>query len=428
MTGIIFAYRASGPVRNAPLIPRFFRQGVLVGRGCAGSGFEHCYPEDTVANFHRVFLALACIGSAVAQPSGVLGVLSEELDRNFKGLKEKADPAPYFMSYAVTEQDYAVISASFGAVTSSNQSRTANLDVTVRVGSPKLDNYHRVRGERAHFTSGSSVVIEDTPLALKRRLWMDTDRTYRLAAERLIRIRTNSQVKVKDEDPSDDFSQEEQKSVFSEAPPKLKFSAAEWTPRLRKLSATFARYPGILTSSVSVMSQSETKYMASTEGERLQHGRGFARIIISAVARAEDGMDLTTSETFEAFDVQGLPNDAVVLAGVDRVANDLVGLLKAPVVEPFVGPAILSGRAAGVFFHEIFGHRVEGHRQKDESEGQTFTKSVNGRCCPISSPWSSTPRGRKSPASTSTAGTASTTKASRRVPSRWSTRASSRRS
>src|SRR5207244_82635 len=102
----------------------------------------------TVANFHRVFFALACIGSAVAQPSGVLGVLSEELDRNFKGLKEKADPAPYFMSYAVTEQDYAVISASFGAVTSSNQSRTANLDVTVRVGSPKLDNYHRVRGER----------------------------------------------------------------------------------------------------------------------------------------------------------------------------------------------------------------------------------------------------------------------------------------
>ena len=43
----------------------------------------------------------------------------------------------------------------------------------------------------------------------------------------------------------------------------------------------------------------------------------------------------------------------------------------------FVGPAILSGRAAGVFFHEIFGHRVEGHRQKDENEGQTFTRSVN---------------------------------------------------
>ncbi len=54
----------------------------------------------------------------------------------------------------------------------------------------------------------------------------------------------------------------------------------------------------------------------------------------------------------------------------------------APEAEPFVGPAIFSGRAAGVFFHEIFGHRVEGHRQKDESEGQTFTKSVGTKVLP----------------------------------------------
>jgi predicted Zn-dependent protease len=67
---------------------------------------------------------------------------------------------------------------------------------------------------------------------------------------------------------------------------------------------------------------------------------------------------------------------------VDRVANDLSRLLKAPESQPFVGPAIFSGRAAGVFFHEIFGHRVEGHRQKDESEGQTFTKSVGTKVLP----------------------------------------------
>jgi TldD protein len=333
-----------------------------------------------VAKIHRVLLILTCAWSLRAQSPGELGVLSEELNRNFQALK-KADPAPYFMSYAVTDQDYSVVSASFGAITGANQSRTSNLDVTIRVGSPKLDNYHRVRGDRAQFTSGSAVVIEETPLALKRRLWLDTDHTYRLAAERLIKIRTSSQVKVTEEDPSDDFSQEEA-SVFSEAPAKLKFAQAEWEARVRKLSTAFAKYPGILTSGVSVMAQLETKYLASTEGTRLQHGRGFARVIISAVARAEDGMDLTTSETFEAVDPGGLPKDEVILAAIDRVAKDLTGLLKAPVVDPFIGPAILSGRAAGVFFHEIFGHRVEGHRQKDENEGQTFTKSVNAPVLP----------------------------------------------
>jgi predicted Zn-dependent protease len=330
----------------------------------------------------RASLAIfACAWVAAGQTAGTLSILSEELNRNFTALK-KTDPAPYFMSYALTDQDYAVVSAAFGAITSQHQSRTSNLDVTVRVGSPKLDSYHRIRGDRAQFTGGSGVVIEDNPLALKRRIWLDTDRTYRLAAERLIKIQTSSEVRVKEEDPSDDFSQEETAPVFSEPPPKLRFDEQAWAARVRKLSNAFARYPGILTSGVTVMAQAETKYLASTEGTRVQHGRGFARISISAVARADDGMDLTTSETFEAVDPHDLPKDEVILAAIERVAKELTGLLKAPVVDPFVGPAILSGRAAGVFFHEIFGHRVEGHRQKDENEGQTFTRSVNAPVLP----------------------------------------------
>jgi predicted Zn-dependent protease len=95
-----------------------------------------------------------------------------------------------------------------------------------------------------------------------------------------------------------------------------------------------------------------------------------------------DGTDLSTSETFEATDPAGLPHDELIAAAVERVAKDLEALLVAPEAEPFAGPAIFSGRAAGVFFHEIFGHRVEGHRQKDEEEGQTFTKSVGAKVLP----------------------------------------------
>src|SRR5208337_4912543 len=91
---------------------------------------------------------------------------------------------------------------------------------------------------------------------------------------------------------------------------------------------------------------------------------------------------VSSFETFEAVDAAGLPDDKAMLAAIDRVANDVAALLRAPEAEPFVGPAIFSGRAAGVFFHEIFGHRVEGHRQKDESEGQTFTKSVGTKVLP----------------------------------------------
>ena len=33
-------------------------------------------------------------------------------------------------------------------------------------------------------------------------------------------------------------------------------------------------------------------------------------------------------------------------------------------------------RAAGVFFHEIFGHRVEASRQRNADDGQTFVSRI----------------------------------------------------
>ena len=93
-------------------------------------------------------------------------------------------------------------------------------------------------------------------------------------------------------------------------------------------------------------------------------------------------MDLSTSAYYDALKTEDLPTQATLEASVESVALKLEALLKAPVAEPFVGPAIFSGRASGVFFHEIFGHRIEGHRQKDESEGQTFTASVGEKVLP----------------------------------------------
>jgi predicted Zn-dependent protease len=325
------------------------------------------------------------VAAAQSTPARVstilLDAMSQELDRNFSVLKEKADPPPYFLSYEVTEVEYASIAGTLGSVTSNTTGKSRSLDVSVRVGSPKLDNYRRIRGDRGQVTSGAALTFEDNANSIKRRLWLETDRAYRAAAERFIRIKTNTQVKVAAEDDSDDFSTEKP-AKFEEPAPKLVFDAEEWTARVRKVSDRFRNYPRVLTSHVGVSVQTDTRYLVNTEGSRVAHGRGFARVSLSASAKAADGTDLNTFETFEALDAAGLPDEKKLLAAVDRVAGDVTNLLQAPEAEPFVGPAIFSGRAAGVFFHEIFGHRVEGHRQKDESEGQTFTKSVGSKVLP----------------------------------------------
>jgi len=310
--------------------------------------------------------------------------MSQELSRNFQALKEKADPSPYFLSYQITETEEHSRSASLGALESRSDEVARMVDTSVRVGSPKLDNYHRVRGPgggQSDRSTSARVPFEDNVNAIKRALWLTTDQAYQLAAERLIRIRTNNQVRVTAADDSDDFSPAPA-VVFVQPPPKLKFDGEAWSERVRKLSARFQNYPSVLTSHISMSANLQTTYLVNSEGTKLVQGRGFVRVIISASTKATDGTDLSTYETFEAAQPDELPDDKALLAAIDRVANDAAALLKAPEAEPFVGPAIFSGRASGVFFHEIFGHRIEGNRQKDESEGQTFTKSVGSKVLP----------------------------------------------
>jgi TldD protein len=316
-----------------------------------------------------------------AEDHVVLNTMSEELQRNFQALKQKADPPPYFMAYEITEQQTSEVSASLGVLNGKGTSKNRYLDVTIRVGDPQLDNFRRVRGENVRFTSGTAVAIDDTPNALKERMWLETDRVYRAAAERLIKIKTNQQVKAADRDKSSDFSGEESYAHW-EAPSTVALDSNRWNEDVRSLSRDFLKYPDLMSSGVEVSVQSDNRYFVNTEGTSVQHGRDFARVVISASAKTKDGMDVSDYEYFDAADPRDLPSKTVIAAAVKKVGEHVEALTVAPSAEPFVGPAIFSGRASGVFFHEIFGHRIEGHRQKDESEGQTFTKSVGEKILP----------------------------------------------
>lgn len=322
-----------------------------------------------------LFITACSVSPSVFAQSPLTKILQDELTRNFTALKQ-ADPAPYFMGYAVTETESDLLQASGGSIDTENHGHIRELDVTVRTGDPNFDNYRRVGNDYPRFTTGALLPLDDNPTALKRVLWLNTDRVYRGAARRLIQLKSDDKLRAAPQDASGDFSPAPVQVSFSAAP-KLKFNQAEWEARLKKLSAEFNNYPGALNADITVEAQRISKTLVNTEGTQIEQGRQFTRLLVTANGKAADGMDLSTLETFEADDASKLPKDAQILATVKKSGELLENLLKAPPADPFVGPAILSGRAAGVFFHEIFGHRVEGHRQKDENEGQTFTKSVN---------------------------------------------------
>ena len=329
----------------------------------------------------RILLVFSLISSCALAQAPLTKVLVSELERNFNTLKQKGDPPPYFLGYEVTETESDQLMASDGSIEGEGHSHLRLLDTTLRTGTPKFDNYRRVGNDRPRFTSATPMALDDNEAALRQTIWSATDRVYRGASQRLIQLKANDKLRAQADDSSDDFSAEKPEVAYLTTP-EIKFDTKQWTDRLKKLSAEFKQYPGALAAHISVESERVTKTLVTTEGTRLEHGRTFARIVITARGKASDGMDLSTFESFESDDPAKLPKDADILAGVKRAGSKLEALLHAPLAEPYVGPAILSGGAAGVFFHEIFGHRIEGHRQKDDAEGRTFAKSVNQSVLP----------------------------------------------
>lgn len=321
--------------------------------------------------------------SVAAQKPGttspVLQALEEEMKRAMTVLGKQGNPGPYFMGYEVNETATVDIEATQGALETSSRDKVRVLDVEVRVGDYALDNTHQIRGTG---NGGGQVrpatvlmPIDDDIDGLKSVIWLATDRQYKAGVSRLTNVKANRAVTVAEEDTSADLSRETaQKAVL----PIKNFDVdiPEWEKKAKSYSALFTKYPDIIQGSASFTSNANNQYVVNSEGTSVRSGTIQYRLSLYATTRAADGMDLYRFEAFDAHTLDGMPKESEVKATIEKMAKDLKALRNAPVVEPFTGPAILSGRAAGVFFHEIFGHRIEGQRQKNDNEGQTFAKQV----------------------------------------------------
>jgi len=308
----------------------------------------------------------------------LLATMQKELSRGQAELA-KLDPAPYFASYTVTDSETLAVVGMQGGLLTATHSRKRTADVSMRIGKPELDNTH---GSERHsgLTSGQ-LPIKDDPDAIARTLWRLTYEEYRKASKAYSSVKTKNAVRAKEEDESPDFSVEKP-STYIEKPQAAAFPDQKaWEDLARRYSAAFRRYE-IQESAAYLYGERERSYTVSTEGTKVVTSNAFFRVMIEGEVRADDGMQLERVETFQYSDPSKLLSQAEVEATAKRIADDLKALRAAPLAEPYSGPALLSGRAAAVFFHEVLGHRVEGQRQRGREEGQTFTKKVNEKILP----------------------------------------------
>jgi len=344
----------------------------------------------------RIFAATTLLGATLlvlplrsADPpdgapkaSPLFDAMKTELDRSLKTLGEQ-DPAAYYIGYTLTDSQRATVSGSNGALLSSDEARNRWLEVTVRTGSYELDDTHKVDGRTPpNGGPGTNAPLDDDPEVLRRAIWLETDKQYRAAAEALIKIKTGKEVKVQTEEGrAPDFSREKPQTYTG---PWVSFTLDRkpWEQKVRDYTRYFRQSTAVINSIVTFTAQAENIMQLNTEGTHLQFGQIRYRLELFIQGKASDGMDIDRIYNFDWVNPSEAPTDKAVYAAAAQLRKEMEGLVASPLNDPTVGPALLTGRAAAVFFHEVFGHRAEGHRQKDVNEGQTFAKKVGETILP----------------------------------------------
>lgn len=315
--------------------------------------------------FFGLFVAVQPSFSDQMEEFDVLDVMYEELQRSFQVLQEQEQP-PYYVSYEITQDETLSVSGSYGEISFAADTSFRVLDIDLRVGSYELDNTHF-----GSSGSGSTSISIESPRAIRNTLWYATNTRYRNAVTRLSNVVSAMQSRVEEVDKSGDFApapKEEFRAEIVELQP----DRALFETKVQRYGLPFKRAEHIISNQVSIGGDVETRWFVNSDGTKIQVSEPYYRIVISASTKAEDGMILPRYLTYASSTVEGLPEDSTILQDIENLIASLEQLREAPLVDPYTGPAILSGRAAGVFFHEILGHRLEGHRQKAEHEGQTF--------------------------------------------------------
>lgn len=338
--------------------------------------------RKTVLVIFSCFLSLLFVPKTYGQGQDkLLGLLKEELAQQMKELKGEEFP-PYHMNYRVIDVTSSVVSASFGALMNSQQYRSRTLVPQIRLGDEKLDNFRfNQMGSAMSRFQGPSVARlpldeENNEDAVRQAIWDEVNNRYKFAVDMYQKTKAESSVNVEEEDKAPYFSEAKVEKYYEAPLPaeKMTIDMDQWAARMKEISAVFKNQPGIMKGDAIMIYTVERRYFVNNEGTEVVQNLPYARIMVFGETKADDGMELPLNLSYFAYDPADLPANDKIIADAKEMVKTLEALRVAPVVDPYTGPALLSGPASGVFFHEIFGHRIEGQRMKSENDGRRSRK------------------------------------------------------
>ncbi|MEY2878122.1 MAG: hypothetical protein RLZZ15_502, partial [Verrucomicrobiota bacterium] len=289
--------------------------------------------------------------AAAAAPDAVDRAMRDELARSMAQLKIENLEAPYFISYRMTDAASQSVGAQFGSTLGRSEGRGRRVIIEVRVGSPTFDNTN-FQSASGGGTVSTSLPTDDDYAALRRHLWLATDRAYKGAAEQFSRKKAALQNKTRTE-TLPDFTPEPPVVVTDLHPaPTINLDRAEGLAR--RLSALFRETPAVDLSGVSVGFNSELTRYANTEGGAFRREESQITLVVAAATQAVDGFPLDDHLAVFARTWEALPTEAALTDAVRELGRRLAAQRDAALLEQYNGPVLFEGQAAAEIFSQVF--------------------------------------------------------------------------
>jgi len=319
----------------------------------------------------------------------VFNAMDREMKRSMKKLKIKNSPQPYFVKYIIEDVEEYRISGDYGVIKNERESKDRYYYVEVRIGDYTFDqtvhpaekSYDPSRFEYVREIRNIPFPMENDEKAIRNALWLHTDLVFKQAVNEYSKKLAKLKSEVKEEEKIEDFSKEVSEEYQSELKA-LDIDKDEWRNRLRKYSLIFKEYPGIDEANIYLNIEVRNRYLMTSEGTKISYNTSRYWLSTFVNTMTDDGMKIRNYRDFEGWKEKDLPSDEVITSKIKEMCQELVDMKKAKVIEPYSGPVLLKGDAAGVFFHEVFGHRIEGHRQKSKEEAETFKNKIGEKILP----------------------------------------------
>jgi predicted Zn-dependent protease len=355
-----------------------------------------------------IFIAICFVQSVSAQRldektiQSIERAMTDEIKRNSADLRLNGLTDPFYISYTVTDNFRGEVTASFGAVTKSADSRIRQLNLRLLVGDYQLNDENFQDNSGAMFFGGGGAPIDMTlPLdddydGIRRGFWLATDNLFKDANETFTKKKAALERKQLSDEDKDlpDFAKAPVVTV-TEPFIDIQFNKQESEDLARKLSAVFIRYPEIQSSLVTITYTNTASFFRSTEGTSYRKPQVNCEVVIQATAQAlDDGEPLALMKTYNAVSLSALPLQTM-LRDVESLASDLVALTKASKFsdKEYTGPVLFISDASTDFINDHIIAKLSAQREdvlggnmmiSITGKGASFQKKIGTRILPVS--------------------------------------------